>query len=98
MAYPVPDDVSHVLALLKNSRELALHRQLRLLARDVATASRMLAKNSDLVDDFSSFDNLLEAIPGKMNESLGELYATVEAQIVSTSYARRSKRKINLLT
>ena len=80
------DAFSRLLALLKNSRELAVHRQQRPLAVDVMRACKIQAEASGLFEDPLVLDELILAIPGRMNIPLSELFDRAEEEIRSAAF------------
>ena len=95
MSYETSDIAKKILALLGNAKELATYHQQRTFARDVTKACKIFAKTNHFPVDPEIFDQLILAIPGKMNFDLSELFATASEIVLAMDIEifKKSKRK-----
>ena len=89
MPYEISETAKRIIALLHNSRTLAITHQQRPLAADVARACRIAIEDSSFLEELGTVDQLILAIPGKMTQSLTDLFDAVEAEIAGADFRRK---------
>ena len=90
----MPDKASisdKLMSLLDNAKTLAIRQQQRPLAVDVIRACKILAGSKGSPVSPKLFDPLIEGIPGKMSQPLGDLFVMTETTIISAN--KKSKIK-----
>jgi len=85
-----------LIALLDNAKTLAIRHQQRPLAVDVVRACKILAQNKGSPVAPELFDPLIEGIPGKMVQTLVELFTKTANTIIASSKSANRKSKTEL--
>jgi hypothetical protein len=92
--YEMSETARRITALIRNSRQLAVRHQQRSMAADVARAVKMAIINYDFLEDLTAIDELILAIPEKMNEPLSHMFSRAEAAVAAADFKRAGQREL----